>query len=134
MDFTVSDLEGKVENYNYHQRHLPAYILSHSYQQRWQQERRDLWKFIPFTVIKQFPVSGNEGLYGFTIPGSGIINQREDLQFIGRGLWTKQEENQIHESIHTNDEYETRILTAWILESMFPREEKYRTRPKEYQN
>ena len=103
-------------------------IQSHSYQIQFRQERRDWLKFVPFATVRKFPRSGNEGLYGWTIRGSGIINQRDDLEFIDYRL-----QNAVHEAIHTNDEYETRRLTEWIMTSMFPREEKYKgLKPKGY--
>lgn len=108
------------------------YVQPHAYAQRFERERRNLLKFIPFTHIRQFPRQGNEGLYGFTLPGSGTIHQREDLGSLWMGRWSKKEENEVHESIHTPDEYETRRLTEWIMESMFPEEEKYRTKPLNY--
>lgn len=97
-----------------------------SYRQQWEMERRDLWKFMPATVVRQFPLNGNEGLYGFTLRGSGIINIRDDLSD------KLKSEVICHESIHTTDEYETRILSRWIMDSMMPEKEKYRQRPPPY--
>ncbi|MBS3136411.1 hypothetical protein J4401_05630 [Candidatus Woesearchaeota archaeon] len=55
------------------------------------------------------PKSLMGGVLGFTYLGSGKIARREDL-FGSMALMVD-----VHESIHTTDEYETRILTDWIL-------------------
>lgn len=105
----------------------PAEKERHSlYLRLWQAEQRDPLKFLPSNTFRTFPRSGNEWLYGFTYRGTGIINVRDDLQ--GETLL----ETQIHESLHTSDEYETRRLTEWIMRLIPLEPEKYRTRPKEY--
>ncbi len=84
-------------------------------------------RFLPATTMHTFPKQGNEGLYGWTHrQKDGMINVRENLH------GEKRIETIIHESIHTPDEYETKRLTEWIMESMFPKEERYRTKPEEY--
>ena len=57
-----------------------------------------------------FPKSGNEGLYGFTYRHSGKIGLREDLDP------REKLDTDIHESMHTPDEYETRKITEWIMQ------------------
>ncbi len=102
-------------------------ILKGLFLARFQQERKEMSRFLPATTLRTFSRQGNEGLYGWTHRhNDGIINVREDLQE------EKRIETIIHESIHTPDEYETIRLTEWIMESMFLREEKYRTKPEEY--
>jgi hypothetical protein len=48
------------------------------------------------------------GILGFTYLGQNKMALRDDL--VG-----DKEMVDVHESIHTPDEYETRILTDWIL-------------------
>jgi hypothetical protein len=55
------------------------------------------------------PESLMGGVLGFTYLGSGKIARRADLF----GDMAKMVD--VHESIHTPDEYETRVLTDWIL-------------------
>ena len=104
-----------------------SYIPSDSYLQRFLQTRNDPTRVIPHQGMKKFAKNGNEGLYGWTYKAKdGAIRIREDL------IDLKKLETDIHECIHTPDEYETRVLTHWILSSMFKVRERYKTRPKEY--
>lgn len=65
---------------------------------------------VPGKHLNTFPSSGNEGLYGFTFLGDVHAWRRDDLTGSKRG-----KETDIHECIHTSDEYETRVLTSWIM-------------------
>ena len=119
------------DSYYHHQhqsRLLPgSYVLPHNYLSRWRAERRDVTKFLPFMTVQTFPRQGNESLYGFTPRNkTGTIYRREDLQ------GEKRLETDIHERTHRPDELETRYCTSLKMDWMFPREEKYRTKPKEY--
>ena len=88
------------------------------------QQREDVTHNIPCSRIESFPRSGNEGLYGWTtIPSDGRIHRREDLIGTWQGYVTD-----IHESIHTPDEYETRRLVEWVLEPLGGATDKYRKR------
>ena len=60
-------------------------------------------------TLQIFPKSLMGGILGFTYLGSGKIARRDDL-FGDMAMLVD-----VHESIHTPDEYETRILTEWIL-------------------
>ena len=103
------------------------YVPPDSYLERFKQERKDCTKTIPFQAVESFPRSGNEGLFGWTYKNKdGKIRVREDL------TWGKRIETDIHESIHTSDEYETRVVTWSIMGSMFERRKKYSKEPKEY--
>ena len=64
---------------------------------------------VPLKWLNIFPSSGAGGLLGFTYLGDNSIHLREGL--IGQKRMVD-----IHESIHTPDEYETRVLTDWIME------------------
>tara|TARA_Y100000031_G_C8117537_1_gene336622 strand:- start:398 stop:775 length:378 start_codon:yes stop_codon:yes gene_type:complete len=86
-----------------------------SYLDKFRAEQRDLLKFIPSVNIRKFPLNGNRGLYGWTYRDkSAQVNIREDL------TEDFKTEVIVHEAIHTPDEYETRRLTEWIMESMNP--------------
>jgi hypothetical protein len=65
---------------------------------------------VPGKLLHPFPVSGNEGLFGFTYLGDIHAWRRDDLLGTNKG-----EETDIHECIHTPDEYETRVLTSWMM-------------------
>lgn len=105
------------------------YASPFTYQERFEQERRDILKFIPATVMNKFPVQGYEWLYGWTIRGTNTVNVRDDLY----GL--KKLETDIHECTHTPDEYETRRRTEGKIEALL-REEwgegKYGRKRREY--
>ena len=80
-----------------------------TYLNRRQEALHDFSDRVPGKSLETFPVSGNEGLYGFTYLGDIKVWRRDDLS----GKFAKMVD--IHESIHTPDEYETRILTDWIM-------------------
>ncbi len=93
-----------------------------AYLVRFHEQRDDFTAGIPCSRIESFPRSGNEGLYGWTtIPSDGRIHRREDLIGTWQGYVTD-----IHESIHTPDEYETRRLVEWVLEPLRGATDKYR--------
>lgn len=103
------------------------YFHADSYLDRFHQEKKDFSRLLPATTFRTFPKSGFEWLYGWTYR-DGTINIREDLQ------GERKQEVVVHESIHTSDEYETRRLTEWIMEGMFPQEKKYSTQPPQYKS
>jgi len=88
----------------------PSYSLVGAYLDRRIEAMHDFSDRVPGKHLHTFPVSGNEGLYGFTFLGDVHAWRREDL--IGS---KKGKETDIHECIHTPNEYETRILTSWIM-------------------
>ena len=102
------------------------YALPFSYQERWEQARKDILKFITSTTMNKFPVQGNEGLYGWTIRGTNKVNIRDDLHSL------QKLETDIHECTHTPDEYETRRRTEWKLQALLPEERKYGGKLREY--
>lgn len=104
-----------------------SYLPPDTYLERFRQAKEDPTRTIPFQTVQKFPKSGNEGLYGWTYRNKdGAIRIRDDLT----GL--RKLETDIHESIHTPDEYETRVLTRWILDALIPPRERYSTKPPEY--
>ncbi len=85
-----------------------AYIARHRL------SKKDFTRNVPSQRIETFPVSGNKGLYGWTLlPTDGKIRRREDLYGTIEGLITD-----VHENVHTQDERETRYLTDAILEPL----------------
>ena len=120
-------LEDKVQTATYQSSPSLSYISPHSYQERWEQERRDILKFVPWNTMEKFPLAGNESLYGWTHRHKdGKVHLRDDLQ----GL--QKLETDLHECGHTPDEYETRRRTEWKMECMLPKEERYKTKPPVY--
>jgi len=104
-----------------------SYVPTDNYLQRFMQHRTDVTRFIPNQGMKKFPKSGNEGLYGWTYKNKdGAIRIRDDL------MGAMKMEVDIHESIHTPDEYETRVITWWIMAGMFKRRTTYHKGVKEY--
>ena len=76
--------------------------------------KKDFTRNVPSQRIETFPVSGNRGLYGWTLlPTDGKIRRREDLYGTIEGLITD-----VHENIHTPDERETRYLVDQLLEPL----------------
>ncbi|MBI4440439.1 hypothetical protein HY638_05690 [Candidatus Woesearchaeota archaeon] len=61
--------------------------------------------------ISVFPKSQMGGVLGFTYIGQGIMTLREDHA----GFMRLDPLTQVHEAIHTPDEYETRVLSEWML-------------------
>ena len=82
-----------------------------SYLERRQEAMHDFTDRVPGKHINTFPSAGNAGLYGFTYLGDVKVWRRDDL--IGSEFAKMVD---VHESIHTPDEYETRRLTEWMME------------------
>jgi|TARA_B100001971_G_C18138568_1_gene509043 hypothetical protein len=96
---------------NYQQERLSSNYSSTigTYLDRRQDALHDFTDRVPGKHMESFPISGNEGLYGFTFLGDQKVWRRDDLT----GNFAKMVD--IHECIHTPNEYETRILTSWIM-------------------
>ena len=80
-----------------------------AYLDRRQQALNDFSDRVPGKHVDIFPANMMGSVLGFTYLGQGYMALRDDL--IGK---TKKMVD-IHESIHTPDEYETRVLTEWIM-------------------
>jgi len=65
-----------------------------------------------------FPKSLMGGILGFTYLGENFMGRRDDL------TGDKAFMVDVHEAIHTPDEYETRVLTDWMLTREKPRYKK----------
>jgi len=81
---------------NYIQRHIAG--------------KEDMTSMVPLKWLNVLPETMMGGVLGFTYLGENFMGRRADLT----GKTARMVD--IHESIHTPDEYETRILTSWIME------------------
>lgn len=88
---------------------LKSYMKSHV------ESKEDMTNMVPLKWLNIFPESMMGGVLGFTYLGENFMGRRADLT----GKTARMVD--IHESIHTPDEYETRILTSWIMEKMRPK-------------
>jgi hypothetical protein len=73
------------------------------------ENREDMTNMVPLKWLNILPESMMGGILGFTYLGENFMGRRADLT----GKTARMVD--IHESIHTPDEYETRILTGWIM-------------------
>lgn len=73
------------------------------------ESKEDMTNMVPLKWLNIFPESMMGGVLGFTYLGENFMGRRADLT----GKTARMVD--IHESIHTPDEYETRCLTQWIM-------------------
>lgn len=112
-----SEKAGTVSFYtaNSHSRIYPggAYgkILK-DYMQLHLQSKEDMASRVPLKWLNIHPETTMGGVLGFTYIGDPSMGRRADLT----GQTARMVD--IHESIHTPDEYETRVLTSWIMEKV----------------
>jgi hypothetical protein len=81
-----------------------------TYLEKRQEMLNDFTDRVPGKHLHTFPSSGNAGLFGFTYLGDVNAWRREDLIGTEFSLMVD-----VHESIHTPDEYETRRITEWMM-------------------
>jgi len=74
------------------------------------EDKEDMANRVPLKWLNILPESMMGGILGFTYLGENFMGRRADLT----GKTARMVD--IHESIHTPDEYETRVLTSWIME------------------
>ena len=79
------------------------------------ESKEDMTSRVPLKWLNIFPESMMGGVLGFTYLGENFMGRRADLT----GKTARMVD--IHESIRTPDEYETRVLTSWIMEKMRPK-------------
>ena len=72
--------------------------------------KEDMTNRVPLKWLNILPETVMGGVLGFTYIGDPSMGRRADLT----GKTARMVD--IHESIHTPDEYETRVLTSWIME------------------
>ena len=82
-----------------------------NYLRRHIESKEDMTNRVPLKWLNILPETIMGGVLGFTYLGENFMVRRADLT----GKTARMVD--IHESIHTPDEYETRILTRWIMEN-----------------
>ena len=82
---------------------LKNYIKQHI------EDKEDMTNRVPLKWLNILPETMMGGVLGFTYLGENFMGRRADLT----GKTARMVD--IHESIHTPDEYETRCLTQWIM-------------------
>ena len=83
---------------------LKGYLKEHI------KSKEDMTNMVPLKWLNILPENIMGGVLGFTYLGENFMGRRADLT----GKTARMVD--IHESIHTPDEYETRVLTSWIME------------------
>ena len=81
-----------------------------NYIQKHIDEKENMSNRVPLKWLNILPETSMGGVLGFTYIGDPSMGRRADLT----GKTARMVD--IHESIHTPDEYETRVLTSWIME------------------
>ena len=93
-----------------------TYTPAKPYIQKHIETKNDHTEKVPLKQIHHmWPESIMGGVLGFTYIGENFMGRRDDLV----GWWARMVD--IHESIHTPDEYETRVLTDHIMDRTPPR-------------
>jgi len=82
------------------------------YMQHHVESKEDMTNRVPLKWLNILPETMMGGILGFTYLGENFMARRADLT----GKTARMVD--IHESIHTPDEYETRVLTSWIMEKL----------------
>ena len=98
----LDDYRQKRQNFDYES-------TKGTYLNRRQQALTDFSDRVPGKHVSTFSRNEMPGVLGFTYLGQGRMALRDDLT----GKTKKMVD--IHESIHAPDEYETRVLTDWIM-------------------
>ena len=83
-----------------------------NYMQQHIESKEDMANRVPLKWLNILPETLMGGVLGFTYLGENFMARRADLT----GKTARMVD--IHESIHTPDEYETRVLTSWIMEKV----------------
>lgn len=79
-----------------------------SYMAKWTADRRDFTKLAPGKKVEVHTLP--HGLYGYT------FLHRNEMVISSRVVEPFKYEVDVHESIHTPDEYETRVIAWWMLQ------------------
>lgn len=80
------------------------------YVKQLERRKKDFTNLVPHKTVSKAPKSIMGGILGYTYLGENFMVIRDDLNGY------EANEVEIHEAIHTPDEYETRILTKWMLD------------------
>ncbi len=81
-----------------------------SYSRQFLEQKNDCTQRVLLKNLHLKPKNLMGGVLGYTFLGENFMARRDDL------IGSLKEEVDIHESIHTDHEYETRVLTWWIME------------------
>ncbi len=86
-------------------------LFSQNYIKKLEAIRKDFTPRAPFKTVHKFAPNEMGSVLGFTYIGENFMGIRDDL--------TPDElhEVELHEAIHTPDEYETRVITKWMLDN-----------------
>lgn len=84
--------------------------LESGYARQLAEQKEDFSARVPFKVLHPQPRNIMGGVLGYTYLGENMMAVRDDL------VGAMKREVDIHESIHTPNEYETRVLTWWMME------------------
>ena len=101
-NYVINSANGYAERS--YRRNLIEYIQKHI------NNKEDMTNRVPLKWLNILPENIMGGVLGFTYLGENFMGRRADLT----GWMARMVD--IHESIHTPDEYETRVLTSWIME------------------
>lgn len=105
LDIEISGNNGN----NYRYSLSVSYGYNAGYLQRHIEGKNDFTERVPLKFLNILPESMMGGVLGFTYIGDPSMGRRADLAGGAARMVD------IHESIHTPDEYETRVLTEWIM-------------------
>jgi len=107
LSYTLSTPAGQKVTYELLEHKSALDSPETAYEQRRDQALQDFTNLVPDKIvdIQSLPL----GLYGFTYLNTNYMAISETISF------HKQRETMVHEAIHTQDEYETRQITAWML-------------------
>ena len=100
------------DNYSEERLHITYKQQLKNYMQQHIESKEDMTNRVPLKWLNILPETMMGGVLGFTYLGENFMARRADLT----GKTARMVD--IHESIHTPDEYETRILTSWIMEKV----------------
>lgn len=73
-------------------------------------KKQDFTNNIPNKKLVIEPKSILGGILGWTILGWDVMGKRSDMNFSYMNTYVE-----VHEGIHTDDEYETRVISDWML-------------------
>ena len=104
VTITYEDRYGEERLTITYQQQMKNYLKKHV------NDKEDMTNRVPLKWLNILPESMMGGILGFTYIGDPAMGRRADLT----GKTARMVD--IHESIHTPDEYETRILTSWIMD------------------
>ena len=86
-------------------------LFNQSYLKKLEAIRKDFTPRAPFKTVHKFHPNQMGSVLGFTYIGENFMGIRDDLDP------AELHEVELHEAIHTPDEYETRVITKWMLDN-----------------